>query len=598
MIETEQLYRGLVENSRDLICTHDLSGVLLTVNLAAAQTLGYDPGELVNRSLRELLHPSVHEDLNAYLASLREQKTASGFIELWTKSGETRIWKYTSTLRTEGVDTPFVQGMAHDYTEILRAQREIREGEERLRVAAEVGRMYAWEWNPLTDAVLRSAECAEILGLKESVQEDTAKDYFTLVHPEDRDRVWNLATALTPENAAYRTEYRRFRPDGGIVWLQESGRATFDKAGKMIRLIGMTADVTERKMAEQKLRDSEERIRRIVLKSPVAMLVTDGSGQKNELINDKFTDLFGYSIEHIPSVDSWWTFAYPDELYREMVRKEWHARVAEAVRNSSEIAPMDAKVYCKDGTFRYIEFHFASLGEINLVSFVDLTDHKIAQQELAKVGGRLIDAQEKERTRIARDLHDDICQRLALLAIELETLGETPLDSRPVVRKQVNKLKKRVSEILTDVEAISHELHSSKLELLGLNAAVKSLCKKFAEDHKTKIDFVHPDLVLPLPKDVSICLFRIAQEALRNCVKHSGTDRFHVRLFTETGDVHLSISDKGVGFDPDTAINSGGLGLISMRERITLVNGTIAIKSKPQEGTEIYCSVPLPGAIT
>ncbi len=593
MIETEQLYRGLVENSRDLICTHDLNGVLLTVNLAAAQTLGYDPGELVNRSLRELLHPSVHGDLDVYLALLREQKTASGFIEFRTKGGETRIWKYTSTLRSEGVEIPFVQGMAHDYTEILQAQQEIREGEERLRVAAEVGRMYAWEWNPVTDVVRRSAECADILGLKESVQEDTAKGYFTFVHPEDRARLWDLATSLTPESPAYRTDYRRYRPDGGLVWLQESGRATFDKNGKMIRLIGMTADITERRMAEERLRESEERIRRIVQKSPVAMLVTDESERKNELLNDKFTALFGYSIEDIPSVEKWWALAYPDGIYRAEVAAEWRVRVSEAVKNRSEISPMEARVCCKDGSYRYIEFHFASLGQTNLVSFVDLTDHKIAQQELAKVGGRLIDAQEKERTRIARDLHDDVCQRLALLAIELEALGEKPFDSRPQIRKQVNKLKRSVSEILTDVEVISHELHSSKLDLLGLNAAVRSLCRQFSMDHKVKVDFIEKDLTNSLPKDVSICLFRIVQEALSNCVKHSGADRYQVRLSGGPSEVHLVVCDEGVGFDPDVAINSGGLGLISMRERITMVNGTIAINSKLRRGTEIYCTVPI-----
>jgi PAS domain S-box-containing protein len=205
--------------------------------------------------------------------------------------------------------------MAHDYTEILQAQRDIREGEERLRVAAEVGRMYAWEWNPLTDAVRRSAECTEILGLNDSPLEDTAADYFTLIHPEDRNRLWKLATSLTPNHPAYRTEYRRFRPNGGLVWLEESGRAAFDKAGKMIRLIGMPADVTERKLGEKKLKESEERIRRIVQKSPVAMLVTDGTEQHNELVNDKFTDLFGYTIADIRG-RAMWELAYPDEVYQ------------------------------------------------------------------------------------------------------------------------------------------------------------------------------------------------------------------------------------------------------------------------------------------
>ncbi len=136
MSEKDELYRDLVENSRDLICTHDLNGVLLTVNLAAARTLGYEPSELVNRSLRELLSPSVHDDLDAYLISLKENKSASGVIELWSKSGEIQIWKYTSTLRTEEVQAPFVRAMAHNLTEILRAQQALRESEERLRIAA------------------------------------------------------------------------------------------------------------------------------------------------------------------------------------------------------------------------------------------------------------------------------------------------------------------------------------------------------------------------------------------------------------------------------------------------------------------------------
>jgi PAS domain S-box-containing protein len=151
--ENEELYRDLVEHSLDLICTHDLDGVLLTVNLAAARTLGYELSELVNRNLRELLSPNVHAELDAYLTALRDKNLARGLIELWTKSGETRIWKYTSTLRTDGVQVPFVRAMAHDITDILHAQKALRESEERLRLAAEVGRMYAWEWDPATDSI-------------------------------------------------------------------------------------------------------------------------------------------------------------------------------------------------------------------------------------------------------------------------------------------------------------------------------------------------------------------------------------------------------------------------------------------------------------
>ena len=594
MREHEEHYRDLVENSLDLICTHDLNGLLLSVNLAAARALGYEPGEIVNRNVRDFLSPESHAEFDGFLATMREKSTSAGFMRLRTKNGETRIWSYTSTLRTEGVPAPIVRGVAHDVTDILQAQEALRKSEERLRVAAEVGRMYAWEWDPATDKVLRSAESLSILGFDGASRNGVAKDYFNLVHPDDRARLWNLATSRTSRDPDYRTEYRRFRPDGPLLWLEESGHATFDKAGKMIRLIGMTADVTERKLIEEKLRASEERSRRLICASPVATIVTSGFEHRNEIVNDQFTALFGYSMEDVASAAEWWPLAYPDPAYREEVRKEWEARAAEAIKNRSEITPMEATVRCKDGSFRHIEFHFASLGETNLVSFFDLTDRKRAQDELAKLGGRLLQAQEEERARIARDLHDDICQQISLLGAELGKLAKMPSHSHSDFRDQINQLQQRTSEILKNVSAISHELHSSKLDLLGLKVAVRSMCEEFAELYRVKVDFVEENLPSTLPQDVSICLFRVAQEALRNGLKHSRATHFRVRLVEALGVIHLSVRDEGVGFDPETGMRNRGLGLISMRERLTLVGGTVEIRSKPGGGAEIHCSVPLP----
>jgi PAS domain S-box-containing protein len=461
--ENEEHYRDLVENSFDLICTHDFDGVILSVNLASARTLGYEPHELVNRNIRQFLSPQSHLEFDAFLVAIRTQSVFKGYLRLLTKSGETRIWRFTSTVKSDGTQARFVRGAAHDVTDILQAQKALRRSEERLRVAAAVGRMYAWEWDPATDLVLRSAESVDILGLNGATTDGVGKDYFNFVHPDDRDKVWELATSLTPAVPDYRTEYRRYRPDGTMLWLQESGQATFDKAGKMIRLVGMTADITERKSA---------------------------------------------------------------------------------------------------------------------------------QDELAKVGGRLIEAQEQERTRIGRELHDDIGQQLAIVGIGLANLDGLLLGSSAKVRRHIKKLQKRVSEISTDVGAISQELHSSKLELLGLNVAVRSLCQEFARFYKVKIDFVGKDLPRQLPKDISLCLFRVAQAALSNGVKHSQARQFAVQLVKMPGAIHLSVRDDGVGFAPETATNQRGLGLISMRERLTLVGGTMEIRSKPRGGTEIFCSVP------
>ncbi len=209
---------------------------------------------------------------------------------------------------------------------------------------------------------------------------------------------------------------------------------------------------------------------------------------------------------------------------------------------------------------------------------------------------KLIEAQEQERTRIARDLHDDIGQRLALLAIELEQL-ETDLPSSSIgILNRMDELRKQTSEISTDVQTLAHELHSSKLEYLGIAAAMKSFCNEFGEQQKLEIDFTQKDIPRTVPQEISLCLFRVLQEALHNAVKHSGVRHFEVELRGASDAIHLTMRDLGLGFDPEAAMKGRGLGLTSMEERLKLMDGELLIDSKPNQGTTIHARVPLTAA--
>jgi signal transduction histidine kinase len=178
------------------------------------------------------------------------------------------------------------------------------------------------------------------------------------------------------------------------------------------------------------------------------------------------------------------------------------------------------------------------------------------------------------------------------LVLELQQLDAFNL-SAGEVSARLNELGQQTSEIVSDIQTLSHQLHSAKLQLLGLAAALKSLCKEFEEQQMAEIDFSSYDLPDLLATDISLSIFRVAQEALHNSAKHSGVRRFEVRLWAERGALHLTVQDSGSGFDREAVKQGRGLGLTSMEERIKLVNGTLSIASQPRRGTTIHARVPL-----
>jgi signal transduction histidine kinase len=226
-----------------------------------------------------------------------------------------------------------------------------------------------------------------------------------------------------------------------------------------------------------------------------------------------------------------------------------------------------------------------------LILAEDITRRKQMEQALSDMNRKLIESQEQERARIGRELHDDIAQRLALLAIEIGQVHEYS-EKPSEVRKLTHALVERTKEISSDIQSLSHELHSSAFELLGFEAGMRSWCREFGERQKLQITFESHN-VPQVAREISLCLFRILQEALQNAAKHSGTKRVEVKLAENSGEIHLTVSDSGKGFEVKAPGQNRGLGLTSMRERVRLVNGTIEIQSKPRSGTTVLVRVPL-----
>jgi signal transduction histidine kinase len=214
-----------------------------------------------------------------------------------------------------------------------------------------------------------------------------------------------------------------------------------------------------------------------------------------------------------------------------------------------------------------------------------------SQEALRMVSRQLIDAEEEERRRLARELHDDINQRLALVAMHLDRARHAPGDEA-MLREEMSRAARQIGGLSSDVQSLSHRLHSATLDLLGLERAAAALCRELSDQRNLAIAFHAEPNVLQVPAEISLCLFRVLQEALQNATKHSGSNAVRVALRVGDDGVELAISDAGTGFDPQAARRRRGLGLISMNERVKLLNGELSIDSAPGRGTTVRARVP------
>jgi len=219
-------------------------------------------------------------------------------------------------------------------------------------------------------------------------------------------------------------------------------------------------------------------------------------------------------------------------------------------------------------------------------------DRRLAGEQLETLSGRLIEAQEEERKRIARDVHDDYSQRLAMLAIDIEQLAEKLGESSPETKQELREFYERISELGADMHSLSHQLHSSTLESLGLVAGVRAFCEEFEVIEKVQVEFAYENVPRTIPGDAALCFFRIVQEGLRNVKRHSGADKANVRIEWSDGTLHLRVSDGGKGFDVESPPVGSGIGIWSMHERLRLLGGRFQIRSYPMQGTGIDAWLP------
>jgi PAS domain S-box-containing protein len=379
------------------------------------------------------------------------------------------------------------------------------------------------------------------------------------------------------------------RKDGTVFPVVYSA-SPLKRDGTTVGIVVGFRDDTQHRDAERVIRESEERFRLIASTAPVIIWMSDAD-QQGTYINEAWTSLTGLPQEAALG-DRWAQALHPDDLER-CVETYTHGF------NRREPFHIEYRLRRHDGEFRWIfaqgvpryDARGSFAGFIG--SAIDVTERKEAEELLSTLSQRLIEAQEQERSRLARELHDDINQRLAVLVLSLEIARKGLHGPSTALREQIGSAIDTATSLASDVQSLSHRLHSSRLQTLGLELAAREVCREFSERSGVVIQFRSDDVATGVGDEVGLCLYRVLQEALQNAVKHSGAPHIAVSLETDISAITLTVQDSGIGFEPAKALRGKGLGLVSMKERLKLVDGQLSIETHSPPGTTIRARVPL-----
>ncbi|HBI15151.1 MAG TPA: hypothetical protein DDY20_06500 [Desulfobulbaceae bacterium] len=488
------------------------------------------------------------------------------------------------------------------------SDRKIRESEARLLLAADSAGAMLWELEMESGRLWTTDQGKIFFGFAQD-SELTLDSFLRVVHPEDRVMLRRKVAETMLSGKDNRIEYRIVLPDGRTRWVLSLGRPYSSPAPHMM---GVSHDITERRLFEDRILDSEARLAAAIDVAGLGFYEI-GYDMRVKFFDDRLCALLGITpADEEHGREFWLSRIHPEDFPRmqDQIRRMQMEGVDRVKEEYRYLHPERGMIWLHHFS-RVLERNAASRAVRNIGVIQDITERKQkeenlrqseaalrnSQKDLRRLAGRLISVQEEELRRLSRELHDDLTQRLAVIAIEagqLERQAETTEQALPDGSLQrISRIKEQLISVSEDVHRISRQLHPTILDDLGLVRAMGSECEALQMREKIEVVFRHENVPDRIAKDISLCLYRVVQEGLKNIVRHSGAARCEVLLQGDAESLSLAVQDEGRGFGRAELTIKGGLGLASMRERVELVRGDFAIDSRPGKGTVIHVSVPL-----
>jgi PAS domain S-box-containing protein len=625
-LENRDSYRRLLEGSPDAIFM-SRNGCIGFANHAAVRLLGASsPEQILGRPIDEIFPPPSRERVHEIFQRLLQHTSARFEASIAALDGTIRDADVAAA-PVEG-DASAIQLVLRDITDRKRAEAALRESEERLTLAFAGAREGVWDWNIETGAVVYSRRWKQMLGYNDDEIEPHVSAWERLVHPEDRQRADRAHASVAEGAPTYEAQFRLRHKDGHYVHVLSRGfPIRREPGGPVIRIVGTHLDLTDRMRAEAELRESEERLRLAFAGAQEG--VWDWNLETGAVVySPRWKEMLGYSDQEIePHISAWEHLLHPDDKPR---AGELH----ESVLRGAQTYEGEFRLRHKDGRYihvlsrgypvrrepggpvtRIVGTHFdltarkeaevalrraheelearvrertAELACANESLRGEMTERERAERARTDLLGRLVFAQEDERRRIAREMHDQFGELLTALGRRIEMLREVSGESAEQ-SAHVEALALLAQRLDRDVDQLVWQLRPTALDDLGLRAALAHYVQDWSQRVNVRVE-LHTSGLLDerLPRDVETTLYRIAQEALTNVAKHAKAKTVEVILERRSDHVLLVVEDDGIGFEtvPTEAPNQG-FGLLGMHERAALVGATLEIESAAGGGTTV-----------